>query len=137
MEGITGTWTPECLARVDLISWDPKGIPNRSTKMGSGIVHHKSDRKSCVLPTADRNTRGGDNFLWVKERDLGTKFFFPAREGTSFFPVAQRVGTTMFSSRQRRDQKKLATGHHEQTVPPPSKNNISLNVSFEADTQKK
>ncbi len=24
--------------------------------MWSGIVHHKSDRKSCVLPTADRNT---------------------------------------------------------------------------------
>ena len=23
--------------------------------MRSGIVHHKSDRKSCVLPTADRN----------------------------------------------------------------------------------
>ncbi len=31
-------------------------IPKRSSKMGSGIVHHKSDRKSCVLPTADRNT---------------------------------------------------------------------------------
>ncbi len=24
--------------------------------MRSGIVHHKSDRKSCVLPTADRNS---------------------------------------------------------------------------------
>ena len=24
--------------------------------MRSGIVHHKSDRKSCILPTADRNT---------------------------------------------------------------------------------
>ncbi len=23
--------------------------------MRNGIVHHKSDRKSCVLPTADRN----------------------------------------------------------------------------------
>ncbi len=23
--------------------------------MRSGIVHHKSDRKSCVIPTADRN----------------------------------------------------------------------------------
>ncbi len=22
----TGTWTPECLARADLIGWDPKGI---------------------------------------------------------------------------------------------------------------
>ncbi len=27
------------------------------SKMRSGIVHHKSDRKSCVLPTADRNTK--------------------------------------------------------------------------------
>ncbi len=26
--------------------------------MRSGIVHHKSDRKSCVLPTADRNSHG-------------------------------------------------------------------------------
>ncbi len=26
-----------------------------SSKIQSGIVHHKSDRKSCVLPTADRN----------------------------------------------------------------------------------
>ncbi len=24
--------------------------------MRSGIVHHKSDRKSCVIPKADRNT---------------------------------------------------------------------------------
>ncbi len=24
--------------------------------MRSGIVHHKSDRKSCVIPTADRNS---------------------------------------------------------------------------------
>ncbi len=24
-------------------------------KMWNGIVHHKSDRKTCVLPTADRN----------------------------------------------------------------------------------
>ncbi len=52
---ITGTWTPECLARADLIGWIPKGIPKRLSKMWSGIVHHKSDRKSCVLPTADRN----------------------------------------------------------------------------------
>ncbi len=26
--------------------------------MRSGTVHHKSDRKSCVLPTADRNNGG-------------------------------------------------------------------------------
>ncbi len=48
-------WTPECLARADLIGWDPKGIPKWSSKIWSGIIHHKSDRKSCVLPTADRN----------------------------------------------------------------------------------
>ncbi len=54
---ITGTWTPECLARADLIVLNPKGIPKRSSKMRSGIVHHKSDRKSCVLPTADRNNK--------------------------------------------------------------------------------
>ncbi len=52
---ITGTWTPECLARADLIGWNPRGIPRRSNKMWSGIFHHKSDRKPCVLPTADRN----------------------------------------------------------------------------------
>ncbi len=33
-------------AKVDMVEY----------KMRSGIVHHKSDRKSCVLPTADRNT---------------------------------------------------------------------------------
>ncbi len=53
---ITGTWTPECPARADLIVWNPKGIPKRSSKMWRGIVHHKSERKSCVLPTADRNS---------------------------------------------------------------------------------
>ncbi len=30
---ITGTWTPECLARADLIGWNQKGIPKRSSKM--------------------------------------------------------------------------------------------------------
>ena len=29
---------------------------NWPSKMRSGIVHHKSDRKSCVIPTVDRNT---------------------------------------------------------------------------------
>ncbi len=62
---ITGSWTPECLAIVDLIGWDPKGIPKRSTKMVSGIVYHKSDRKSCVLPTADRNNTGNLSFIDV------------------------------------------------------------------------
>ncbi len=28
---------------------------NWPSKMRSGIVHHKSDRKPCVIPTADRN----------------------------------------------------------------------------------
>ncbi len=36
-----------CLARADLIGWDPKVSQNWSSKMRSGIVHHKSDRKSC------------------------------------------------------------------------------------------
>ncbi len=29
---------------------------NWSSKIRNGIVHHKSDHKSCVIPTADRNT---------------------------------------------------------------------------------
>ncbi len=29
---------------------------NWPSKMRSGIVHHKSDRKPCVIPTADHNT---------------------------------------------------------------------------------
>ncbi len=39
--------------------YNPNGIPKWSSKMWSGIVHHKSDRKSCVLPTADRNSHYG------------------------------------------------------------------------------
>ncbi len=35
-------------------------------KMQSGIVHHKSDRKSCVLPTADRNTMH-ENVIFIFE----------------------------------------------------------------------
>ncbi len=46
---------PVGLARADLIDLDPKVSQNWSSKMRSGIVHHKSDCKSCVLPTADRN----------------------------------------------------------------------------------
>ncbi len=53
--------TPVCLARVDLIVWDPIGIPKWSSKTWNGIVHHKSDRKLCVIPTADRNNSNG---LW-------------------------------------------------------------------------
>ncbi len=30
---------------------------NWPSKMRNGIVHHKSDRKSCVIPTADRNSK--------------------------------------------------------------------------------
>ncbi len=40
------------------------------SKMRSGIVHHKSDRKSCVLPTADRNTYN---------QILTNKYFFITR----------------------------------------------------------
>ncbi len=44
------------MARADLIGWDPKASQNWPSKMRSGIAHHKSDHKSCVLPTADRNS---------------------------------------------------------------------------------
>ncbi len=43
------------------IGWHPKVSQNWSSKMRSDIVHHKSDRKSCVLPTADRNIWNGGN----------------------------------------------------------------------------
>ncbi len=40
-------------AKVDMVDfWVSQELTN---KMRSGIVHHKSDRKSCVIPTADRN----------------------------------------------------------------------------------
>ena len=48
--GIKMTDTLSFTAKVDRY---PKNWPS---KMRSGIVHHKFDRKSCVLPTADRNT---------------------------------------------------------------------------------
>ncbi len=32
------------------------------SKMQSGIVYHKSDHKSCVIPKADRNNIGSGNF---------------------------------------------------------------------------
>ncbi len=47
-------------AKVDLVDfW---------VKMRSGIVHHKSDRKLCVIPTADRNT---PHMVWVHQ--MGTQ----------------------------------------------------------------
>ncbi len=49
--------TPVCLARAGLIVRDPKGIPKWPSKIRNGIVHHKSDHKLCVIPTADRNNR--------------------------------------------------------------------------------
>ncbi len=55
LAGTTGTWTPVCMARADLIGWDPEVSQKLTKQMRSGIVHHKSDRKSCVIPTADRN----------------------------------------------------------------------------------
>ncbi len=48
--------TPVCLARAGLSVRDTIGIPKWPSKMRNGIVHHKSDRKLCVIPTADRNT---------------------------------------------------------------------------------
>ncbi len=39
-----------------ILSWWFIRIPKLTKQMRSGIVHHKSDRKSCVIPTADRNT---------------------------------------------------------------------------------
>ncbi len=46
---------------------------NWLSKMRSGIVHHKSDRKSCVIPTADRNSTTIKNqpaiTPWVRSRN--------------------------------------------------------------------
>ncbi len=53
-----------CLARADLIGRDPKVSQIWPSKMRSGIVHHKSDRKSCVIPTADRNNYETQRCLW-------------------------------------------------------------------------
>ncbi len=85
--------TPECLARANLIGWDPMGIPRRSMKMWSGIVHHKSDRKTCVLPTADRNSMtavqcqipaaagGGPGTVWflIKRNNVKSSYLAPKR----------------------------------------------------------
>ncbi len=38
-------------AKVDVVNF-----PKLTKKKRNGIVHHKSDRKSCVKPTADRNS---------------------------------------------------------------------------------
>ncbi len=43
--------------------------------MWSGIVHHKSDRKSCVLPTADRNIVSNTNTR--EAQDVCTTVFCP------------------------------------------------------------
>ncbi len=44
----------------DTLSFNAKigvvDIPKWPSKTWNGIVHHKSDRKLCVIPTADRNT---------------------------------------------------------------------------------
>ncbi len=40
----------------DTLSFNAKVDMVDQCKMWNGIVHHKSDRKTCVLPTADRNT---------------------------------------------------------------------------------
>ncbi len=42
-------------AKVDVVNfWVSQNWPS---KMRNGIVHHKYDRKSCVIPTADRNNK--------------------------------------------------------------------------------
>ncbi len=43
---------------------------NWPTKMRNGIVHHKSDRKSCVIPTADRNIGHVIRYLRDEEGDV-------------------------------------------------------------------
>ncbi len=56
--GVKMADTMSFTAKVDLVDfWI-------SSKMQSGIVHHKSDRKSCVLPTADRNTVECQETIW-------------------------------------------------------------------------
>ncbi len=49
--------------------------------MRSGIVHHKSDRKSCVIPTADRNSQ---IFLYFNKSNIMTHsidtYLFGAQE---------------------------------------------------------
>ncbi len=40
----------------DSPKWTQRYPKNWPSKIWSGIVHHKSDRKSCVIPTADRNS---------------------------------------------------------------------------------
>ncbi len=39
-------------------------IPKWPSKTRNGIVHHKSDRKLCVIPTADRNTPCSPTYLY-------------------------------------------------------------------------
>ncbi len=45
---------------------------NWSSKIRSGIIHHKSDCKSCVLPTADRN----NSFTLIIKRNAKWKVAF-------------------------------------------------------------
>ncbi len=60
-------------AKVDLVNFWVSIIiqindsQNWPSKMRSGIVHHKSDRKPCVIPTADRNNtiKEPKNINWI------------------------------------------------------------------------
>ncbi len=44
--------------------------------MRNGIVHHKSDRKSCVIPTADRNTVNEPYHFLVPKRCTNSSHVF-------------------------------------------------------------
>ncbi len=48
--------SPPGVMMADTLSFNAKGIPKWPSKTRNGIVHHKSDRKLCVIPTADRNS---------------------------------------------------------------------------------
>ncbi len=82
--------------------------------------------------------KGGPKFFAGQRR--GTKIFSPkfccpfhclcegdnlSLGGPEFYHKG-KGGTRIFLCIQRGDQKKLATGHHKQTAPPPVKNDSSL-----------
>ncbi len=48
-------------------------------------------------------------------------FFTRSKGGTKIFGRRQRGGPKFFGVGKGGDQKKLATGHHRQTAPPPGK----------------
>ncbi len=42
--------------------------------MRNGIVHHKSDRKSCVKPTADRNIMISSKGMTTQTQEVSTYY---------------------------------------------------------------